>query len=154
MKNFLFLSLLLFPLLFTNCKSNKKAATTTKVKTGVQFYKSPTLTAVLKKAKAENKLVFVDFYTSWCLPCKMMDEDVFPDKEIGKFMNSNFLNYKVNGEKDNGVNLAFLYQVQTYPTLLFIDQDGNILEKKVGAAYHTELRSMGERAIAKHNQEM
>ncbi len=32
---------------------------------------------VLKKAKKENKLIFVDCYTSWCGPCKMMAKDVF-----------------------------------------------------------------------------
>ncbi|MFK8101830.1 MAG: thioredoxin family protein [Saprospiraceae bacterium] len=158
MKKFLFLSFLILPLFISSCKSSKKSTASspksTKTKYGVQFTKSPTLTKILSKAEAENKLVFVDFYTSWCLPCKMMDEDVFPDREIGKFMNKNFISYKVNGEKDNGINLAFLFQVNTYPTLLFIDQKGNVLEKKIGAAYHTELRSMGERAMAKHNQQL
>lgn len=158
MKNLLFLSFLLFPLLIASCKSGKKSTASRdrskKEKVGVQFAQSPTLTKVLSQAKAENKLVFVDFYTQWCLPCKMMDEDVFTDREIGKFMNKNFVSYKVDAEKDNGVNLAFVYQVQTYPTLLFMDQQGKVLEKKIGAAYHTELRNMGERAMAKHNQQL
>ena len=153
MKKTRFLYLFIFPLLLMNCKSSKKVVVSpTKTKVGVQFKKSPTLTKVLERAKTEDKLVFVDFYTSWCLPCKMMDEDVFSDKEIGKFMNKNFINYKVDAEKNNGINLAFVYQVKVYPTLFFMDQEGNVLEKKVGAAYHTELKDMGERAIAKSNQ--
>ncbi len=114
--------------------------------TGVQFTDSDKLMDVLEIAKASNKLVFVDFYTTWCLPCKLMDEDVFSDEEFAIYMNDNFINFKVNAEKGNGANLALLYQIAAYPTLLFLDEEGNILVQKIGAAYQTELRKMGEEA--------
>jgi len=114
--------------------------------------KSSKLFPVLDKAEAQDKLVFVDFYTSWCLPCKMMDEDVFPDKALGDFFNKNFISYKVNTERSNGANIAALYGVHTYPTLLFLDAKGNVLERKEGAAYHTELRNMAERALSAENR--
>lgn len=113
--------------------------------------KSEKLMPVLEAAKAENKLVFVDFYTNWCLPCKLMDEDVFTDEEFAEYMNANFINYKVDAEKANGPNLALIYQVMAFPTLLFLDGDGKVLVRKVGAAYQTELRSMGEQARAEVN---
>ena len=46
----------------------------------------------LAKAKAENKIVFVDAYTTWCGPCKKMDAETFPDKMVGDFYNKNFIN--------------------------------------------------------------
>ena len=114
--------------------------------TGVQFTNADKLMDVLEVAKASNKLVFVDFYTTWCLPCKLMDEDVFTDEEFATYMNDNFINFKVNAEKGNGANLALLYQIAAYPTLLFLDEEGNVLVQKVGAAYQTELRAMGNEA--------
>ena len=128
-----------------SCNSTKNVVA---VKEGVDFVNSDKLVAVLEMADSKDKLVFVDFYTTWCLPCKMMDEDVFPDKGISKLMNDNFINYKVNAEKENGPNLALLYQVNVFPTLLFLDKDGKVLVRKEGAAYQTELRSLAEEAMA------
>ena len=44
---------------------------------GVNFEKE-SWSNTLAKAKAENKIVFVDAYTTWCGPCKMMDAKTFP----------------------------------------------------------------------------
>lgn len=39
--------------------------------------------SILKKAKAENKIIFVDCYFEGCMPCKQMDLKVYPDKNVG-----------------------------------------------------------------------
>lgn len=153
MRSFQFSSLVFCVLcasMFTSCNLFKKSGDKIKEakNTGVQFTSSQTLSDVLDLALAEDKLVFVDFYTTWCLPCKLMDEDVFPDKRLGEFMNENFVSYKVNAEKGNGVNLATLYSINAYPTLLFLDSKGNVLEKKIGAAYQREMFSLGEAALS------
>ncbi|MFK8055312.1 MAG: thioredoxin family protein [Saprospiraceae bacterium] len=112
----------------------------------VDFMHTDKLSVALERAKAEDKMVFIDFYTSWCLPCKLMDEDVFTDKEFGDYMNQHFISVKIDAEHGNGPNLAALYGVKSYPTLLFVDLNGRVKSRKEGAAYQTELRRMGNEA--------
>lgn len=65
----------------------------------IDFVETDNLAYVVDKAAAEGKLVFVEFVTDWCLPCKMMDEDVFTHKETADFINKNFISYKIDAEK-------------------------------------------------------
>lgn len=115
------------------------------------FVASEKLSPLLERAKVENKIVFVDFYATWCLPCRVMEEEVYTDKNLEAFFNDRIINYKVDGEKDNGPNLVAIYEVTAYPTLLFLDSNGRVLERKDGAAYQTELRQMAERALAEND---
>ena len=50
---------------------------------GIQFCQEGSQFAdAVSKAKAENKMVFLDCYTSWCGPSKMMARDIFPQKKV------------------------------------------------------------------------
>ena len=93
----------------------------------VKFEHGNSLSAVLEVAKRQNKPVFIDFYTTWCTPCKLMDNDVFTHQETANLLNQNFINYKVNAEKGNGPDLATLYNVKSFPTLIFIDENGKVI---------------------------
>ena len=85
----------------------------------------------LAAAKKENKLVFVDFFTTWCGPCKMMSNKVFPQKEVGDFMNAKFIPLKLDAEKE-GAALAKQYGVKAYPTYVVMDGDGKEVAKFSG----------------------
>ena len=152
MKKFGYILLLLQALLFS-CNGSKKTSTSARKPAptrSVSFVKSDTLSEVLDEAKKKNKLVFVDFYTSWCTPCKMMDQDVFTNGQVKSFFDENFISYKVNAEKGNGVNLATVFEIRAYPTLLFLNDKGQVVEKKEGALYPTGLLQFARRAIDKH----
>lgn len=76
---------------------------------------------VLAKAKKENKLVYVDVYTTWCGPCKVLAATIFPQKEAGDVYNAHFVNYRIDAEKGEGIALAEKYGVNGFPTHLFIN---------------------------------
>lgn len=90
--------------------------------------------AILKKAKTENKLVFLDAYASWCGPCKWMSKNVFTDPQVAGYMNETFVNAKIDMEKGEGPDLAKRYGVKAYPTFLIINGDGEMVHQFCGSS--------------------
>lgn len=88
--------------------------------------------SALEKAKKEKKLVFVDFFTTWCGPCKMLDKTTWQDPKVIKWLTENTIPLKIDAEKE--VELAKRYGVRAYPTMAFIKPDGKILDVIIG--YH------------------
>lgn len=131
---------------FVGCKSTKQEKTRTP-KSPVDWQVATSLSPVLDKASARDKLVFLDLYTDWCLPCKLMEQDVYSDQKIGDYLSDNFVCYKVNAEKANGPDLAFLFEVKAYPTLLWLNEKGRVVQRHEGAAYHAELTRLSEEAM-------
>lgn len=91
-----------------------------------------TLKEALAAAKQEKKLVFVDFYTDWCGPCKKMANEVFPQKKVGDFMNKKFVCIKLNAEKE-GLDDAKHYGVNAYPTFFVLNPDGKVAAELKGS---------------------
>ncbi len=85
----------------------------------------------LKQAQKKNKVIFVDAFTDWCGPCKMMSAQTFTNTEVGTFFNDNFINVKLDMEKGEGPSFAKTYQVNAYPTLLFINPGSKEIVHKV-----------------------
>lgn len=100
---------------------------------GINF-EHGTFDEALAKAKAENKMVFMDCFTTWCGPCKMLSKKIFPQKEVGDYFNANFVSIKMDMEKGEGIDLLKKYQVKAFPTLLFMDATGKVLHKMVGGS--------------------
>lgn len=100
--------------------------------TGIKFTEA-SWKKIVEKAKAEKKLIFMDAYTTWCGPCKMLQARVFPDKNLGEFFNQNFVNAAIDMESDEGVRLSSIYEVNAYPSLLFIDPNtGKVVKSIIG----------------------
>jgi len=92
---------------------------------GITFFVNSELDRILAMAKRENKDVFIDTYTQWCVPCKKLDK-VFTDREVGRYFNENFINVKFDMETEAGKVLVNKYDVFFMPTLLILDKHGNI----------------------------
>ena len=91
------------------------------------------LKEALAKAKESGKQVFVDCFTEWCGPCKILARDVFPRPEVGKVFNARFVNLKLDMEKGEGPEVAKRYSISAYPTMLVINPDGTVAGKVVGS---------------------
>ena len=113
---------------------------------GIQFT-SGNWDAILAEAQKSDKIIFMDAYAEWCGPCKMMSRDVFPQEEVGSYYNSNFINVKMDMEKGEGPQLARSFGVRAYPTLLFIDGNGDVVHRAVGYQTGEQLLSLGNKAL-------
>lgn len=85
--------------------------------------------AALKDAKETNRVVMVDFYTTWCHWCKVMDKEVFTKKEF-QDMSKFFVFVKIDAEVE--VGLAQKYKVSAYPTYKFINKGGDLIHEALG----------------------
>ncbi len=92
-------------------------------------YFEGTFEEALEKAKAENKPLFIEGYTSWCGWCKELDKRTFSDQEVADFMNTHFVNVKMDMETEEGRKVAEKYRVRGYPTMLFLYHNANVLHR-------------------------
>ncbi len=83
-----------------------------------------TFEEALKRAGAENKVVYVDFYTTWCGPCKMMDRTTFKDEKVLAWLKEHAIPLAIDAEAQ--VDLAKKYDVKMYPTSVFIKANGSV----------------------------
>ena len=113
---------------------------------GIEFFEG-TWKEALELANKEDKLIFVDAYTTWCGPCKAMAKNIFPLKEAGDFYNANFINMKMDMEKGEGRTIRTKYNVNAFPTFLFINGAGEMQYTSKGGKPIDRFIGMGEEAL-------
>lgn len=107
------------------------SAQSAEIENGIKFIREDFRAAIAESAE-KNKLVFVDAYTTWCGPCKLMEKSVFIDEKVMGFMNDNFVNLKLDMEHGDGQIIAQRYKVLAYPTFLFLNSEGELVHKGLG----------------------
>lgn len=81
-------------------------------------------------AKETGKLLFIDFYTTWCAPCKKLDKLVFQDEAMQEVMGRDFVLLKYDAEKDTVFHLSKKHHVSSYPTALVLNTEGYVVNRK------------------------
>ncbi len=141
-------SLLLFLGVFALGLSSFKKDELASDKAGIEFNHS-SWPQVLEKSQQQEKLIFVDVYAPWCRPCKMMSKKVFPQDDVAKFYNKNFVNYKVNFETPEGKTFEEKYPVEGFPSFFWINGKGEVVHEVIGQMTAKQLIREGKRALKK-----
>ena len=110
-------------------------------------FEHDSLNQILAKASAENKLVFIDCYTTWCGPCKYMAKYVFTNDTVAKYFNEHFINAKIDMEKGEGISLGRKFNVQAFPSWLFLNGKGELIHRGVSGMEAPEMVAMGKVAL-------
>jgi thiol-disulfide isomerase/thioredoxin len=120
------------------------ACTFVQAQEAIQF-KSVSFAEAKAEAKATGKLIFLDGYTSWCAPCKWMEGNVFNQTGVAQFYNTNFINTKFDCEVGEGIEIAKTYGIRSFPTYLFLDEEGTLV-------YRTQSRMEADRFLTEGKQ--
>jgi thiol:disulfide interchange protein DsbD len=87
---------------------------------------SEELERILQRAKAENKLVMLDYYADWCISCKEMEAITFTNPEVAKAM-GRFVLVQADVTINSLQSQALLKQFSLYgpPAILFFNGAGD-----------------------------
>jgi len=123
-----------------------------------QEIKWMSLDEALAAQKKKPKPIFMDVYTDWCGPCKMLDKNTFQTKEVSEYISKNYYAVKFNAEGNSEVtykgtkytnpkfdasrkgrnavhDFTMFLKVQGYPSMYILDSKGEVKSPIVG--YHT-----------------
>ena len=130
----------LFSILFLMISCNKSVAE-------IKWVKD--LETAKKQAKEKNLPIMIDVYADWCTWCKELDEKTYKNKDVVR-LSKKFVSVKINPEtSEEGSNFARQYSIQGFPTILFINSDGFVLENVSGYVEGTNFIPFMNNAISK-----
>jgi thiol-disulfide isomerase/thioredoxin len=86
--------------------------------------------AASKQAAQSDKIVLVDFYTTWCGPCKMLDKTTWTDAAVIQLLEQKTVALRIDAEKEAA--LSKHYKIEAYPSVLLIKPDGTEIDRLVG----------------------
>lgn len=91
----------------------------------------------IQDASAKRKYGFVSVYTDWCGYCKKLDQETLRAKPVVDELGKHFVSIKLNAESEDAVtwkgkqmtkrDLAALWGVSGFPTMLFLNSKGEII---------------------------
>ncbi len=86
----------------------------------------------LKEADTAHSFVLIDFYATWCVPCKMLDAMTWSKAKVGDFLIKNHIYaLKLDAEKE-GLKPAGIFKIRVYPTVILVNGKGEEIGRFMG----------------------
>ncbi len=101
----------------------------------------------LHAALWKRQFVFVEAYKNDCPDCRTLHQQAYGDTTVGYLYNKYFISIKVDVETPQGRIIAKRYEINDYPTLLYLSDEGYILQRVVGAKTAEEMINLNKSAI-------
>ncbi|MCH2044045.1 MAG: thioredoxin family protein [Saprospiraceae bacterium] len=108
---------------------------------------------ILQYAQQEKRLIFVDGQTNWCRSCRWMEREVFTDSAVVDYYDNQFVNVHWDMENDLGQKWFKEFGIEKYPSLLFMDYQGNLVHKKEGLSGKITFLKLGKKQVDSINYE-
>ena len=105
-----------------------------------------TLEAALAKAGETDKMVVIDFFATWCGPCKQMDKDTWPHEDVVAWVEKHAILIKVDVDKEEAVAKEF--NITAMPTVVFLKADKSEISRFVDAYSATQFVSFGNKVLS------
>ena len=76
--------------------------------------------------------ILVDFYATWCAPCKVFDADLESTASLGEALQGVAFTTLDAEREDSGLDLAEKYDVHVFPSFLLLDAEGEEIDRWAG----------------------
>lgn len=97
----------------------------------VRFYDG-SYDELLRESRKQKKPIILEFWATWCIPCRKMENETFANPDFAAYINKNFLVYKVNIDTFDGMDIADKYNIDAYPTLVQLDTKNKYVNRYKG----------------------
>jgi hypothetical protein len=93
---------------------------------GIQFFKGTWKEAIVKAQKL-RKPIFVYIYTDLNERCKVLDNEIFKNQNVSKLYNEKYVNYKIDAQKEEGIEMMKQYYIEALPVFLYFDTNAEVI---------------------------
>jgi thioredoxin-related protein len=126
---------------------------------GIRFLNGQSWLEIQKRANSEKKLIFIDAFATWCMPCKKMDAIVYTDESVGSYFNAHFISVKVQMDRTKidpeivrrwyieATRMQKDFHIEAFPTFLFLSADGKLVNKETGFKNKYDFLTIARNAV-------